>query len=102
MIARDRVLAVERGRDRNLQRVCERDELGRGAGAAHTAACDDHWPLGLLQQLERRKHARTIGLRPERRHAREALLGERLHLGLFEIDLTLVATELQVHWPGRA
>ncbi len=43
-----------------------------------------------------------VGLRPERRHAREQRLDQRLHLGLFEVDLALVAAELQMHRTGRA
>src|SRR5262249_48659036 len=85
MIARDRVLAVERGRDWNLQRLCERYELGRGARAAYATARDDHRPLRVLQQLERGVDAGAVGRWPERRHARKALLGERLHLGLIEV-----------------
>src|SRR5262245_1021056 len=101
MIARDRVLAVERGRDRNLQRLRERDELSRGPGGAHAATRDDHWPLGVLQQLERGVDTGAIGRRAERRHPRETLFRERLHLGFFEVDLAFIAAELEMHRPGR-
>src|SRR6266404_845938 len=65
-------------------------------------ACDDHRPRGLLQRLDRGAHARVIGGRAERRHARELRLDERLELGLVLIDLAFVAAELQVHRSGRA
>ena len=103
MIARDRILAVERGRDRDLQRLGERDQLGLRARGAHAAAGDDHRPLGLLR--DRLSAARTLassGAGPERRHAREARLRQRLHLGLVGVDLALVAAELQMHRAGRA
>ena len=102
MVAGDRVLAVERGRDRDLQRLRERDQLGRRPRRAHAAAGDDHRPLRILQLLQRRHHAGLVGRRAERRHPRELRLDERLHLRLLGVDLALVAAELQVHRPGRA
>ncbi len=101
MRAGDRILAVERGRDRDLQRLGERDQFGARARGAHAAAGDDHRPLGGLQVLERGHDARVVRRRPERRHARELRLAERLHLGLVGVDLALVAAELQMHRPRR-
>ena len=102
MVAWNGVLAVERGRDRNLQRLGERDDLGLRAGSAHAAAGDDHRPLGGLQMRERGEHARLVRLGPERRHVGELRLAQRLHLRLLGIDLALVAAELQMHRPRRA
>ena len=39
---------------------------------------------------------RRFRLGPERRHARKLLLDQRLHLGFLEIELALVAAELQM------
>ncbi len=69
MIARDRILAVERGRDRNLQRLRQRNQLRRRARGAHAAAGDDHRPLGLLQQLDALP-ARSRGPAPDGTAAR--------------------------------
>ena len=60
MRAGDRVLAVERGGDRNLQRFRQRHQFARRARGAHAAAGDDDRPLGLLQQIERRLHMRRF------------------------------------------
>jgi hypothetical protein len=49
MCAGDRVLAVERGGNRNGERLGERHELGARAGGAHSAAGNDHRTRGLLQ-----------------------------------------------------
>src|SRR5439155_1365639 len=46
MIARDDVLAVERGRNWDRQCFRKLDELRRGPGSAHAAARDDHRALG--------------------------------------------------------
>jgi len=86
----------------DLQRLGERHQLSRGARRAHTAARDDHRPLGLLQRFDRDAHACVVRRWAEWRHARELLLDQRLELGLVLIDLTLVAAELQMHRPGRA
>ena len=102
VVARDRVLAVERGRDRDLQRLRERDQLRLRARGAHAAAGDDHRPLGLLEADQRGAHAGVVGTGTERRHAREARLRDRLHLGFVGVDLAFVAAELQMHRPGRA
>ena len=56
----------------------------------------------VLQHLQRRQHARLIRLRPERRHARELRLDQRLHLAFVAVDLAFVAAELQMHRPGPA
>ena len=84
------------------KRFRQRDQFASGARGAHAAAGDDDRPLGLLQKFERGLHVRGFRLRPERRHARELRLDQRLHLGFFDVDLALVAAELQVHGAGRA
>ena len=43
-----------------------------------------------------------LRLRAERRHASELRLDQRLHLGFLEVELALVAAELQMHGTGRA
>ena len=103
MIAGDRILAVERGRDRDLQRLGERDELGCRARGAHAAAGDDHRPLGLLQ-TPRARRARCASSGAGRNGGTRANCGshQRLHLGLLGVDLALVAAELQMHRAGRA
>ena len=102
MAAGNGVLAVERGRDRYLQRLGKRDDFGLGAGCPHAAAGDDHRPLRACRMCERREHARLVGLRPERRHVGELRLAQRLHLRLLGVDLALVAAELQMHRARRA
>ncbi len=102
VVAADRILAVERCRDRNAELLRQRHELRPRARGAHTAARDDDRPLGRLERSQCRAHGGIVRLRPERRHARELRLGERLHLGLVGVDLPLVAAELQVHRPRRA
>jgi len=52
MRAGDAVLAVERGRDRDLQRLGERDQLGARAGCAHAAASNDNGSLCCLKKLQ--------------------------------------------------
>ena len=69
----------------------------RRARSAHAAAGDDHRPRRVLQDLQRRAHARLVGLRTERRHAGELRLAERLHVRFLGVDLALVAAELQMH-----
>ena len=44
---------------------------------------------------------RGFRLGPERRHARELRLDQRLHLGFLDVHLALVAAELQMHGTGR-
>ena len=100
MVARDRVLAVERGRDRNLQRFGERHQLGRRAGCAHAAARDDDRTLRLLQMLQRRRDAGIIGRRTERRHPRKLRLAQRLHLRLLGIDLPSLPRNCRCTGPG--
>src|SRR5581483_6728294 len=97
MRAGDRVLAVERSGNRDLQRLGERDELRPGAGCAHAAAGDDYRTLGLLQDIEGGGDMRRFRLRTERWHALEQILDHTLHLGLVEIELTFIAAELQMH-----
>jgi hypothetical protein len=80
----------------------KRHHIGLGAGGAHAAAGHDHGPLGGLKDLERRQHARLVGLGTERRDAGELRFAQRLHLGLLGVDLALVAAELEMHRPGRA
>ena len=102
MIAGNRVLAVERGRDRDGEALGERHERRARARCANAAAGDEHRPLRGLDRVERR--ARVLGRRrrPERRHPREQLFRERLHLRFLVVDLPLVAPELQVHRPRTA
>ena len=84
------------------RRSGQRHQLGRSARGAHAAAGDDHRPRRLLQHLEGGEHACRVGLGPERRHLREQRLDQRLHVGLLQVDLALVAAELQVHGARRA
>jgi hypothetical protein len=74
MIARDRVLAVERGRNRTLQGLGKCHQLGLRGGCAYAAARNEHRPRGRLDMPERGEHARLLRLRPERRHARKLRL----------------------------
>ena len=48
MVARNDILAVERGGDRDLQRLGQCDDLAASARRAHTAAGDDHRLVGFL------------------------------------------------------
>ena len=102
MIARDRILAVERGRDRDLQCLRERHQLGLRTRCMHAAAGDDHRPLRLLETNQRRPHAGVVGTRTERRNVRKTRLRHGLHLGLIGVDLALIAAELQMHRAWRA
>src|SRR5207245_9834546 len=98
----DAVLAVERGGDRDRERLGERDELGAGARPAHAAAGDDHRTICVLQVVESFLYVIWICLRSKGGHARELGLDERLHLRFFLVELPFVAAELQVHRTGRA
>ena len=100
--ARDNVFAIERGRDRNLQRFGKRNELLARARSARAAARDDDRPLGFLQQFERGLHMRRFRFRAKRRNARKLRLNQPVHLSLFQIDLPFVAAKLQVHRTRRA
>jgi hypothetical protein len=102
MRAGNRVLAVQRRRDRHAELLRERDELVAGAGGAHAAAGDDHRPLRRLQRGQRRPHRRALGLGPERRHVRELRLDKRGHLRLLLVDLAFVPAELEMHRAGGA
>ncbi len=72
----------------------------RCARSAHTAAGDDDRTCGNFQDLQRGAHARLVRLRPECRYTRELRLAERLKIGLFAVDLPLVAAELEMHRAG--
>ena len=102
MVAGNGIFAVERGCDRNLQRLRKRNQFGRGARGANSAARHDHRAQRLLQMRKRRPHARLVGARAKRRHARELRLAQRLHLRLLGVDLSFVAAKLQMHGAGRA
>ena len=96
------VLAVERGGDRDRERLGERDELGAGARPAHAAAGDDHRSLSSFQILSSFLQVIEIRSGAKGGHARELRLDERLHLRFFLVELSFVAAELQVHRTGRA
>ena len=102
MRAGDGILAVERGGDGDAEALGQRHQLRRGARGAHAAAGDDDGAGGVLQHLQRGDHAGRIGLGAERRHPGEQRLDQGLHVGLLQVDLALVAAELQVHGAGRA
>ena len=53
-------------------------------------------------RCERGLHVLGLRLGPERRHAGELRLDQRLHLGFLDVHLPLVAAELQVHGTRRA
>ena len=102
VVAGNGILGVERGRDRNLQRFGERDELGRGARGAHPAAGHNDRTRRLLQMRKRRPYARIVGAGTERGHAGKLRLAQGLHLRLLGVDLPLVAAKLQMHGAGLA
>ena len=97
MHARNRILAVERGRDRDLQCLRQRHQFGRRSRRAHATARDDDRPLGRLEDRQRLGDAGLVGHRTKRRHARELRLDQRLHLGRVLIHLAFVAAELQMY-----
>ena len=102
MLSRDRILAVERGRHRDRQRLRQGHELGGCTGGSHAAAGNDHRPRRVLQMLEGGMQAGFLRRGPKRRNARELPLTQRLHVRLLGVDLALVAAELQMHRPRRA
>src|SRR5476651_1301227 len=67
----DAVLAVERGRNRDLQSFRERHQFASRARGARAAAGDDDWPLSLLQKFERSFYMRCFRLGPEWRYLGE-------------------------------
>ena len=81
------ILAVERGGNRNLQRLGERNEFGSRAGSAHPTAGNDYRPLGVLQDLLRRAHDFCIGSGTKGRRAGKLRLDQRLHVRFLGIDL---------------
>ena len=53
----------------------------------------------LFQQFDRFFHARRLGFGPVGRKLLEVFFDDHLHLGLSDVELALVACELQVHGP---
>ncbi len=103
MRAGDAVLAVERSGDRNLQRFARaRPAQHRRPRRARRRRRRKSGASRLCSRASAAFTWRCFRLGPERRHARELRLDQRLHLGFLDVHLALVAAELQMHGARRA
>src|SRR5439155_1847866 len=96
MRAGNLILAVQRCGDRNLELLGECNQFASRTRRAHTSAGNDHRLLRALEERQRGAHTRSIRLGAEWWDFRKLRLAQKLHIGLFLVDLALVAAKLQM------
>src|SRR5205807_10668490 len=97
MIVGQDVLRVERRGNRDRERLRQPPYFWPRARRDHASAGDDNRPLRLPEGGERGRYRRWLGCWPERRVLAEALLEERLQVGLFLQCLGVAAADVEVH-----
>ena len=92
----DGVLSVEGGHHRNGETFGQGHQLARSTGGPDPSSRHNHGPAGAVQQVQGRSHVLGVGERPHRRYGGESFVDPRVEIALLDVDLALVARELDM------
>src|SRR3954468_20990066 len=97
MVVGNDLFGVESGRDRNAEKLGQTDHLSARARGGNTSAGYDDRALGLEQNGDRGGNRRGLWPGAERWVLGEALLENRLEVGLLLQHLSMITSHVQVH-----